>query len=341
MTKSRPAGFTPPYDAYEARFRDSTKPLVAAFIGIQDRGGDVEVTVNRLHDLLAGPDGPGSMERGWHVDDPGAYTRLVMAYWRDHEAFERWYAQRACQQWLCDLTCDPLVGRWIEISKLLPRGIDTLIANPKVHWGIAQIADDVEVTPDHAYWGGTRDRIRMSEESDLVCAAGPDLPDAKKISGVGAIVDVQMPAQTVVARGGPDWSKCPADEAVIFKNSVYPAYVAGGRYLRNHPQEAHCYTAYLVQETDETGRDVLRNHLIAYFVQLSDIENWTRNHPTHLEIYGRFMAMVQQLGRMPDMNLYHEVSVIPAGGLTATYVNCLPSTGLLRFGNVRKNEAGR
>jgi hypothetical protein len=31
----------------------------------------------------------------------------------------------------------------------------------------------------------------------------------------------------------------------------------------------------------------------------------------------------------------HEMSVVRAGNLTATYVNCLPNTGLLRYGRVR------
>jgi len=65
------------------------------------------------------------------------------------------------------------------------------------------------------------------------------------------------------------------------------------------------------------------------------LERWTRSHPTHLEIYGRFLKMLGKIGRMPDVNLYHEVSVVPAGGLTATYNNCLPATGLLRFGRLR------
>ena len=50
---------------------------------------------------------------------------------------------------------------------------------------------------------------------------------------------------------------------------------------------------------------------------------------------GSIRVIDYKLGRMPDVNLYHEVSVIPAGQLTATYNNCLPSTGLLRFGRVR------
>ncbi len=114
-------------------------------------------------------------------------------------------------------------------------------------------------------------------------------------------------------------------------NSVYPACVRGGRYLRDSGPESGCYAASLVQETDKSGNDVQRNHLIAYFVQLDDLERWTRSHPTHLAIFGRFLALLEKIGHMPAVNLYHEVSVIPDGNLTATYVNRLPGTGLLRL----------
>ena len=193
------------------------------------------------------------------------------------------------------------------------------------------------MTPYHGYWGGTRDRILISEDELLENEAGPELREPKSPpAGLGEIIDVVMPHNAVCTRGGPDWSDCAPDELHEFANSVYPAYVAGGRYLSGESEDSGCYGAYLVQETDADGNDVKRNHQIAFFVQLSDLEKWTKSHPTHKAIFGRFMQMLQKIGRMPDMNLYHEVSVIPRGGLKATYVNCLPTTSLLRFGTVRE-----
>jgi hypothetical protein len=76
-----------------------------------------------------------------------------------------------------------------------------------------------------------------------------------------------------------------------------------------------------------------------YFSELSHLERWTRSHPTHLEIFGRYLAMIKNLdGRLPAINLYHEISVMPERGLTATYANCLPETGMLRFGAPRRTS---
>jgi aldoxime dehydratase len=258
-----------------------------------------------------------------------------MAYWRDPTRFAAWHARPEVAAWIDDRS-DPFVGRWMEVGRVSPRALDTLIADAETNWGLARLADDIAITYDHAYWGGTRDRIQIAASQDISNPEGPDLPQPTAApEGIGEIVDVVMPPNVVIARGGPDWSRCHGSEREEFLNSVYPAYVRGGRYLRDGAADSGCYAASLVQEVDADGNTLERNHLIAYFVQLDDLERWTKSHPTHVEIYARFMRMFKNIARMPDMNLYHEVSVIPEGQLTATYNNCLPGTGLLRFGRVR------
>lgn len=331
-----PPGFTPPYEAFEARYSAAEKPLVTAYIGVQDRSGGTDPAAaaawGGLKDVLALADGPPVVEQGWSDDVSGARSTIALVSWRDADAFARWRGSASFERWLA-ANESPLVGRWVESAEVRPRALDTLIARPDAVWGVGKLADQVEVTPYHAYWGGTRDRILLSAESALANVDGPDLPSPPDMpAGVGQRVEVVLPDGAVFSRGGPDWSACAPDEMSVFRNSVYPAYVAGARYLRDQSAAAGCYAAYRIQETDPHGRDVMRNHQIGYFVQLSEIERWTRDHPTHHAIFGRFMAMVKQIGRMPDMNLYHEVAVMPSGGLRASYVNCLPQTGLLRFG---------
>jgi hypothetical protein len=334
MRKNTPPNFKPPYDAYEAKYAAHQEPLACCFIGVQDRGGDAGAARRAVRTLLASADGPSVVEQGWHDDTAGARTYIVMAYWRDLAGYQQWRAAPALGAWLADGLATPLVGRCVESAVVPPHGLDTLIAYPDESWGLSKLADQIELTPYHAYWGGTRDRILQSEHDPLQNPEGAALPEAHtSLEGIGQIVDVIMPKNAVVARGGPDWEKCPSDELEEFRSSIYPAYVRGGRYLATHAEEAGCYAAYLVQETDGDDRDVKRNHLIAYFTELSHLERWTRSHPTHLDIFGRFLTMIKKLnGRMPAVNLYHEISVMPERGLTATYVNCLPQTGMLRFG---------
>jgi hypothetical protein len=334
MHARKPPDFTPAYDAFEAQYADPGKPMVSAFIGIQNGSADAEPQIGALKSLFAQPDGPDVVEQGIQILSAGATSQVYMCYWRNPAQFASWAASRPVGDWLIGSAENSNdVGRWIEHAHVLPDHLDTLIADPTTYWGLAKLAGTIQLTQQHGYWGGTRDRIRISEKDSLDNATGPTLPEpAIPPKGYGEIVDVVMPANAVVARGGPDWSKCRENERAIFDASVHPAFVAGCEYLMDDPADAGCYAAYIIRESDSDGRAVERNHLIAYFVQLSDLERWTRSHPTHIAIYANFMKMVQEIGRMPDLNLYHEVSVIPAGGLRATYVNCAPETGLLRFG---------
>jgi hypothetical protein len=332
-----PQGFKVPYEAFEAKFADPHQSLVAAIIGVQERGGDPAPALAALDALLAGEHQADLVEYGRHDDTVGAHTQVRMAYWREPARFEAWRASPAVCHWLASAT--GLVGHYIEAAVIPPTGVDTLIADREVSWGLSKLAERIEVTPWHGYWGGTRDRILRAADDPLENSVGiASLSPAAPPAGIGQRVEVVLPANAVMARGGPDWSAANAEERMAFRNSVYPAYVAGGRYLRDNPQDSGCYAACLVQETDAAGQPLERNHMIAWFVQLSDIEQWTEHHPTHVAIYQRYLKMISTIGRLPAVNLYHEVSVVPEGGITASYVNCLPTTGLLPYGQAIAGE---
>jgi len=71
--------------------------------------------------------------------------------------------------------------------------------------------------------------------------------------------------------------------------------------------------------------------MLACFLQHSDLERWTAKHPTHLRIFGEFMKMVGAVGGLPDVKLWHEVSILPQGKLSGLYANCRKETGFLRY----------
>ncbi len=60
---------------------------------------------------------------------------------------------------------------------------------------------------------------------------------------------------------------------------------------------------------------------------LAHLEQWAESHHTHLRIFGTFMRLVQKL---PNLKLYHEVSVFDADAQHYEYINCHPNTGLMR-----------
>ena len=57
------------------------------------------------------------------------------------------------------------------------------------------------------------------------------------------------------------------------------------------------------------------------------LERWAESHPTHLRIFVTFMRVAAQVTKL---QLYHEVSVFDRDSQGYEYINCHPSTGLMR-----------
>jgi aldoxime dehydratase len=68
---------------------------------------------------------------------------------------------------------------------------------------------------------------------------------------------------------------------------------------------------------------------LAFFRSLEDLEGWAEHHPTHLAIFNAFLEFAPRYGPAMRSRYWHEVSVLPADGQIAEYVNCAPGTGLL------------
>ncbi|MEL7028886.1 MAG: phenylacetaldoxime dehydratase family protein, partial [Pseudomonadota bacterium] len=331
MPKIMPDGFTPPYEAYEATYRETE--LANAYIGIEDRGGDAAGAEARMRELLAGDNGPDTIEYG-RLDATERYpTQLLMVYWRDPSRYAAWRAAPEVTAWF--ESAEALqgdVGRWIETAWVSPEALDTLAADKVRRHGLATLADEFEVTPYHGYWGGSRDRIRIADAGSL---ANPEGPDLKLAEGddrtLGRLISVEMPHNVCLANGGPDWSLAGAEERGIFLDKVMPAFQDGSHYLRDNAEEANCYASRLIQYTDEKGASLERMVILAYFLEHKDLEHWTSQHPTHLRIFGEFTKMINTVGRLPDVKLWHEVSILPSGKLSGLYANCSPKTGFLPY----------
>ncbi len=336
MHKNRPKGFVPPYEAYVSEFESDITEVANAYFGVQDRGDAAAAgrAFAELTGLLELSDTPDRVERGWCEEPAGGHTWIYAIYWRKPEAFRRWWHNQAVQDWFHSHgAATGAVGRWAEIVFPQTKLLDTLLAHREKNFGIARLAKDNVVTPYHGYWGGMRDRMEALDDSRLHNAAGDDLGAQRRDrDSIGRCICVEMPANVCFARGGPDWSGSSGEEREVFLADVYPALLEGARYLAGNPEEAGCYSCRVVHETERGGGACDQVNVLAYYVTLRNLENWTARHPTHLAIYGRFLAMLRRIGRMPDVLLDHEISVLPRGKLTGVYVNCDPGTGFASFG---------
>jgi aldoxime dehydratase len=97
-------------------------------------------------------------------------------------------------------------------------------------------------------------------------------------------------------------------------------------YLRDQGLEAGCYCNRYVQFMDEQGQPIEKSFGISHWRSLAHLESWAESHHTHLQIFGTFMRLVEKL---PNLKLYHEVSVFDAAAQHYEYINCHPNTRLM------------
>jgi aldoxime dehydratase len=105
----------------------------------------------------------------------------------------------------------------------------------------------------------------------------------------------------------------------------------GMKFLMENPAETGCLACRFIQQLTEDGDADDKTFGMAYFVDMSRLEAWSKSHPTHLAIFGSFMSVAQRLGNAITLRLWHEVAALPTDCTTLEYVNCHRWTGLLPF----------
>ena len=170
---------------------------------------------------------------------------------------------------------------------------------------------------EHAYWGGMRDRIPLSQTDPML---GLGAPAAEEEAGR---VRVRPPAGLCLIRSGQDWTDTDGDERRMYLEDVEPVLRAGMEFLRDEGESVGCFAnRYLTVDGGE------RSYGMSWWRSLDALERWSESHPTHLAIFGAAMRYLSTLGPAARLRLYHEVSVLPADGQVFEYVDCRPGTGL-------------
>lgn len=323
----RPEGHRPSYPAFTVRFPDATDAIVFAQFAV--RGPDLEAVTaaaGELDALLAGENGPRHADRVRPVRENGQHTRLALAYWDSAEAHQAWWASKAVSTWWQALPEDGPLAYWREVATIPVRRFETIHSGEWLDNGVSNFTP-IEVTELHDYWGGMRDRIRDSHDSELT----PESPDFRSPAegSRGRRIRFNNPDNLAFIRTAQDWSHCGEVERATYTEAVAPTLQAGADYIAGHPASG-CTAAVYVEELDASwSQPQDRTCVLAWWVSLAHLEEWTVNHPTHKAIFAAFHQMLQRHEFRLDLRLWHEVCVLPAGAAEFEYVNCAPGTGLL------------
>ncbi len=330
--RNMPDQWIPPVPAWSADLGDRSS-LAIAYYGVQHHTGDSRDSEASFALLRHGPDAPDYIERGRFNDLAGFVNEVFVCYWRNTDGHARFANQSAFARWFADdalLSGD--VGVWVEAFRIPMTRFETLFST-QCPAGAARLTDNPMTGPidEHGYWGGMRDRIAASDRDELSSAldSAPSIADQTETRGRRLVL--AMPENLCLIRSAQDWSVCQGDERDSYLRDVHPMLRKGMTFLMENPAETGCLTCRFIEQLTDDGGTADKTFGMAYFLDMSKLEAWSKNHPTHLAIFDSFLSLAQRLGNEITLRLWHEVAVLPPDGTRLEYVNCDRRTGLLPF----------
>lgn len=302
-----------------------------ACFGIQFRNEAAAATAMQALSLLRGhfaaQDGPGHHDVARGVDTAGYETWVVLAYWREPEAFDRWIKTPSLVQWWEDPAREQEgVGYFREILRPRVTHLETLFSTPDRNEGLAILTqhDGIEVR-EHAYWGSVRDRLAAAQ-TDALRADGML---GVNVSPSGTRVRLLPHDHIALIRSGQDWEQTEGLEREIYLHEVRPVLHQAMEFLSTSGLDIGCYANRYLQQMGPDGTLVERTFGLSVWRSLEHLEAWAESHPSHVLIFSTFLKMLQTLNWQLKLRLYHEVMVAGRDEQHFEYVNCHRHTGLL------------
>lgn len=322
--KRVPDDYQPPYPSFVARYKPGVNRVVMAYFGLQYRGTASAAATDALADIaarFAAEGGPSHWDRAQYVDQAGYENVVSVAYWDDIARFDRWFAP-AREAWTG--TQREGIGTFIEVLRPTVAWHETLFSSLGRPEGVAAIAGGMSgEVQEHAYWGGMRDRIPLSQTDPMLPGGNPELIRD------GARLRVQAHDNLCLIRSGQDWSDTETSERKLYLDDVEPVLREGMDFLRDDGLGIGCYANRYMRVLAAGGDASEKSYGQSWWKSLAALERWAESHPTHVRIFGAAMKYLSTLGPSAKLRLYHEVTVAAADEQFFEYLNCHPRTGML------------
>jgi aldoxime dehydratase len=316
--------YSPPYPSFVARHKPAVTKVVMAYFGLQYRGDPPSAAARMLVEItarLGGADGPSHWDRAQYVDQAGFSNVVSVAYWDDVGRFDRWFAP-AREAWTGGN--GEGMGRFIEVLRPGVARYETLFSSLGRPEGVAVIAEGMSgEVQEHAYWGGMRDRIPLSQTDEMAPGGKPSLVRD------GSRIRVVAHDNLCLIRSGQDWSDTEASERRMYLEDVEPVLREGMDFLRDEGTPIGCYANRYMRVLGKDGVPVEKSYGQSWWRSLAALERWAESHPTHVRIFGAAMKYLSTLGPSAKLRLYHEVTVAAADEQFFEYQGCHSRTGML------------
>ena len=322
--KRVPDDYQPPYPSFVARYKPGVSRVAMAYFGVQHHGTAPAAAAEALAEIaakFAAAGGPSHWDRARYVDQAGYETIVSVGYWDDIVRFDAWF-EPARETWTGRQREG--IGTFIEVLRPTVARHETLFSSPDRTEGVAVIAEGMSgEVQEHAYWGGMRDRIPLSQTDAMAPGGTP------KLVRDGARLRVVAHDNLCLIRSGQDWSDTEASERKLYLDDVEPVLRKGMDFLRDDGLAIGCYANRYMRLVSADGSMSEKSYGQSWWKSLAALERWAESHPTHVRIFGAAMKYLSTLGPSARLRLYHEVTVAAADEQFFEYLNCHDRTGML------------
>ncbi|GAB7332753.1 hypothetical protein MBLNU13_g04491t1 [Cladosporium sp. NU13] len=332
-----PEGYRPPFPAYTARFPKSLDGLVMAIIGFQwpAKTPCPDESLEKLLHFMRQQPGDAT-PRHWDLasslDKEDYQNFAVLAYWSSWAEFDLWMNQSGFDVFWRDLKPGCAIGWFKEIFSPSMDRLETVFSNNDTAEGIAHMRESISgQLQEHVYWGSMRDRLPASQTDELVgdgilCKEKDELEDTKSRK-------IRIPGRKNLAmiRSGQDWSDTDPHERDLYLKTMHPVLIKGMNFLMQEGTSIGCFSNRFMEVLDDASPRNPSNKTfgLGYFNDLTSLEQWSKQHKTHLDIFARFIQYAAELRNNVKLKLFHEVMVLQPEQQFFEYIGCHSGTGML------------
>src|SRR5258708_6429058 len=272
-----PDDYAPPYPSFVARHKPNVQRVVMAYFGVQTRGAPskaAEQALTWIASCFDGNGGPTHWDRALYVDETGFTNVVTVAYWDDRAKFDNWFPA-AREGWTGAARSDGF-GTFIEVLYPSVEGYETLFSSLGRPEGVAVLADGMSgEVQEHAYWGGMRDRIPLSQTSEMAPSG------AARTIRDGARIRVIPHDNLCLIRSGQDWGDTEASERKMYLDDVEPILREGMDILRYNGRAIGCYANRYMTVVGSDGAPTEKSYGMSWRKSLEALERGAESHPSH------------------------------------------------------------
>lgn len=331
VPERRPPGHQPAAPRFSLRWQAPVGLFVCDYFGLQ--GLDLSWPEQKaFFDRLTASftaDGPDVHEIMRFTDEAGAVNAVLVAYWLDPTRHARWEHTSPFMAWFGeDARLAGERGVWRETLRVPYDRHETIYSTPNYAIGLARTPGAVRVPiTTNGYFGAMRDRMPVSA-IDRLDSPLPAMPEPSPPAATGRRLAVASPLNMISIRSGQYWEGAGAEQTADYVEALQPKLMRGMAHLAAHPDQTGTLTLRVMTNLDPDGRPRAETSVHGYFLTMAQLEDWSRSHQTHLDIYQHAIAMNRLHKEKREVFTWHEVfALLP--GTFCEYANCHGRTGLL------------